>query len=243
MSRDEVEPNTLLHELLEAMGGAARIAGVRSYAREAALAWSPGGGGPASDGGDRTEGAAGLSLAFTLMAMSDERLGRETLLRAAPGRARLEVQTRAGKERDAPRPPSASEPPTAERAGSRYLAIASPEVRDDHPSARGGPDTPGDTGPAALTVRGTRCPACAGAAVLREAGREPRNRLAHAREKGAEPRARPDGGIEIIVPAEGLLYRFDPATLLCMGRTHVSSGASILYQHWRRVDGIATPFF
>ncbi len=52
----------------------------------------------------------------------------------------------------------------------------------------------------------------------------------------------PDGGLEIAVPAQDLLYRFDPATLLCAGRTDVRGGASMLYDGWRYVDGIATPF-
>ena len=81
-----------------------------------------------------------------------------------------------------------------------------------------------------------------GEPVLKGARCEPRNLLAHARERGARARAAQDGGIEVVVPAEGLLYRFDAATLLCAGRTHETSGASTLYLDWRRVDGVATPF-
>src|SRR5262249_52629522 len=185
MSSTSHNDDGLLEELLEAMGGATRIRGIVSYAREAALTWAP-----AARAVPDVPGAGGLdslSLVLREMARLDARAGRETIFRAAPGRACIEITTL-----DSSR--------TLGRAGGW------------------------------------------GAAVLREAAFEPRNLLAHAPERGAMARAMPDGGIEIAVPDRELLYRFDPATRLCAGRTQVRGSASTLYRDWRYVDGIATPF-
>lgn len=175
----------LLEELLEAMGGASRIRGVVSYAREAALAWAPAARAAPDAPGEDALGSC--SLVFREMARLGARAGRESTFRAAPGRGRIEITTL-----------------DASRA----------------------------EGHAAWT----------GEAVLREAAREPRSLLAHAQERGAFASAMPDGGIEVVVPDQELLYRFDPATRLCAGRTYVRGGASMLYRDWRYVDGIATPF-
>lgn len=147
-----------------------------------------------------------------LRARLREGAGRETTFRAAPGRLRVEAR-RVGSD---------GAPP--------LLALAGPGARHDARPGPHGPEGPAD------------CPACAGAALLREAAYEPRNLLAHAAERGAVPATASDGAIEIALPAEGLVYRFDRATCLCARRIDPRRGIAIHYGGWRRVGGIATPF-
>jgi len=177
------ERNDLLDELLSALGGAARIASVRTYAREASLVWTPG-----RLPLERPLDTTGLSPSLAFMAGSGGREAREQVLRVAGGRARLAI-----------------------------VAVREKDGRPESETWMGDP-------------------------VLTEARREPRVLLAHARERGAQTRAAHDGGIEVLVTAESLLYRFDPGTLLCAGRTHTTSGASSLYLDWRPVSGILTPW-
>jgi len=148
----------------------------------------------------------------TLRARLREGAGRETTFRAAPGRLRVEVRT-------------------AGSGGARsLLALAGPGARHDERGVAHGPEGPAE------------CPACAGDTLLREAAYEPRNLLAHAAERGAVPAAASDGAIEIALPAEGLVYRFDRATGLCARRIDPRRGVVTHYGGWRRVGGVATPF-
>jgi len=135
------------------------------------------------------------------------------LVRSAPGRAWLEVWSR-----------------DADGRGSCVLsATAGPDSRHDHGLAGG------------RTAAPSTCAGCAGDVVLREAAREPRNLLAHAEERGALARQGADGGLEVVIMDEGLLYRFDANTGLCATRT-AADGSTVLYADWRPVDGVQTPF-
>src|SRR5262245_8212062 len=173
----------LLARLRSAMGGASRIAAVSTYAREAVVRIEATGasGSPSSPARAESGGASTRSLVARLADRLSGGAGWETLVRSAPGRARLELWTG-----DAAGGESRVLCATAGPGGSRH----------DHgaENAKVGPSV---------------CAACAGEAVLREAALEPRNLLAHAEERGALVREAPDGGLEIVVPDEELLYRFD----------------------------------
>lgn len=214
----------LLTDLLDALGGEARIAAVTSYARDAVVRCSAPGPGTPPESGPR-------SLASGSSTLLRSNGGRERTFRAAPGCARVEVWIR-----------SAS---GLEVLGA--LAITSPGARHDHAPVEAERDIEGRDEARAQMVSADRiarpaCAVCMGETVLREAALEPRNLLAHAAERGAVPRASADGGIEIDLPGQGLVYRFDAGTRLCTRRIDSRRGGSTLYRDWRRVDGIATPF-
>lgn len=198
----------LLGELLEALGGPARIASVTSYAREAVL-----------ESGDAPHGEAGRAGSVTFFSRVWDRLRtdacHEITFRTAPGRVRVEVL--------------AVDATAASGAGA-LLAVAGPNARHEDR-----PGTHGAGGPA-------DCTACAGAAVLREAAYEPRNLLAHAAQRGAMPVEAADGGIEIALAREGIVYRFDRRTRLCAQRIDGPGGRSTQFREWQRVGGVATPF-
>ena len=74
--------------------------------------------------------------------------------------------------------------------------------------------------------------------ALRLARLEPRNVIAHLRER---PHAiRTDLRLELL--DERVVYVFDPNTALCAERFDLPSGDTTSYAEWRCVDGVATPF-